>query len=89
MCTFLAINTGSVQLIPITAIAVLAANGSSNPAAIIGTALAATLCSSVAGLVAVKTLERWRVFAIAPVPGAQSRIPLRRDAPDPSLAAPA
>src|SRR5262245_42119741 len=28
MCTFLAINTASVQLLPITAIAVLAANGS-------------------------------------------------------------
>lgn len=64
MCTFLAINTGSVQLIPITAIAVLAAAGSQNPSAIIGTALIATLCSSAAGLVAVKTFERWRVFRV-------------------------
>lgn len=64
MCTFLAINTGSVQLIPITAIAVLAANGSQNPSAIVGTALLATMCSSAAGLVAVKTFERWRVFRV-------------------------
>jgi spore maturation protein SpmA len=64
MCTFLAINTGSVQLIPITAIAVLAANGSTNPSAIIGTSLLATLCSSAAGLIAVKTLERWPVFRV-------------------------
>ena len=46
MCTFLAINTGSVQLIPITAIAVLAANKSQNPSAIIGTSLLATSCST-------------------------------------------
>src|ERR1043166_1978658 len=35
MCTFLAINTSSVQLIPVTAIAILAANKSSNPSAIV------------------------------------------------------
>ena len=65
MCTFLAINTGSVQLIPITAIAVLAAAGSRNPSAIVGTALVATTCSSAAGLIAVKALEKWRVFRLA------------------------
>jgi spore maturation protein SpmA len=64
MCTFLAINTGSVQLIPITAIAVLAANGSKNPSAIIGTSLLATTCSSAAGLIAVKLFERWPVFRV-------------------------
>jgi spore maturation protein SpmA len=58
MCTFLAINTSSVQLIPMTAVAVLAAAGSTQPSAIIGTAFLATLCSTMAGLVAVKTLER-------------------------------
>jgi spore maturation protein SpmA len=63
MCTFLAINTGSVQLIPITAIAVLAAAGSVSPYAIVGTSLIATCFSSAAGLVAVKFFERLRVFA--------------------------
>jgi spore maturation protein SpmA len=58
MCTFLAINTSSVQLIPITAVAVLAAAGAAEPSAIIGTAFLATLCSTIAGLTAVKTLER-------------------------------
>ena len=62
MCTFLAINTGSVQLIPITAIAVLASAGSANPTAIIGTALIATLFSSAAGLIAVKTFEKLPIF---------------------------
>jgi spore maturation protein SpmA len=64
MCTFLAINTGSVQLVPITAIAVLAANGSKNPSAIIGTALLASTCSTSAALIAVKLFERWRVFRV-------------------------
>lgn len=59
MCTFLAINTGSVQLISVSAIAVLAAAGSKNPTAIIGTTLVATFFSSVAGLVVVKVLERF------------------------------
>lgn len=44
MCTFLAVNTSSVQLIPTTAIAILVAAGSKNPTAIVGTALLATLC---------------------------------------------
>ena len=42
MCTFLAINTSSVQLIPATAVAILAANNAKNPTAIIGTSLVAT-----------------------------------------------
>ena len=63
MCTFLAINTGSVQLIPITAIGVLAAAGSVAPYSIVGTALLATCFSSVAGILAVKLFERMRVFA--------------------------
>ena len=70
MCTFLAINTGSVQLIPMTAVAVLAAAGSKYPSAIIGTAFLATLCSSAAGIVAVKALEKLRAFRLAvPAPG--------------------
>lgn len=67
MCTFLAINTGSVQLISVNAIAVLAAAGSKNPTAIVGTTLVATFFSSVAGLVVVKVLER---FSPLPVAGA-------------------
>ena len=70
MCTFLAINTGSVQLIPITAIAVLAAAGSNNPSAIVGTALLATTCSSAAGLIAVKLLEKWPMFRLPDTPSA-------------------
>jgi spore maturation protein SpmA len=67
MCTFLAINTGSVQLIPITAIGVLAAAGSVAPYAIVGTALIATCFSSAAGLIAVKLFEKMRVFRAVPM----------------------
>lgn len=76
MCTFLAINTGSVQLIPITAIAVLASAGSKSPAAIVGTSLLATTFSSAAGLIAVKLFEKMPFFRLppptspAPAPGA-------------------
>ena len=72
MCTFLAINTGSVQLIPMTAIAILTTHGARNPAAIIGTALLATLASTAAGLVAVKSLEKLRVFRLPVLPGPNS-----------------
>jgi spore maturation protein SpmA len=70
MCTFLAINTSSVQLIPITAVAVLAAAGAAEPSAIIGTAFLATLCSTIAGLTAVKTLERLPFYRLRTTPDA-------------------
>src|SRR5688572_17049663 len=63
MCTFLAINTCSVQVIPITARGVLAAAGSVAPYSIVGTALLATCFPSAAGLIAVKLFEKMRVFA--------------------------
>mgnify|MGYP000293661597 CR=1 FL=1 len=53
MCTFLALNTSSVQLLPLTAIGVLAVNGSASPSAIVAPALMATLCSTIAGITAV------------------------------------
>ncbi len=64
MCTFLAINTSSVQLIPATAIAFLAANGSLNPSSIIVSSLAATLVSTAVGLVAVKQLAKLPIYRI-------------------------
>jgi spore maturation protein A len=64
MCMFLAINTSSVQLIPATAIAYLAAAGASQPASIIVVALLATSCSTAAAIVAAKgfaRLQRYRL----------------------------
>lgn len=59
MCMFLVINTSSVQLIPATVIAIRSSAGSANPQDIIGTALAATICSTIAGVAAAKLLHRF------------------------------
>lgn len=66
MVMFLAINTSSIQLIPATAIALLAAQGSKDPTAIVGTALIATTFSTIAGVSAVKWLQTWRAFRASP-----------------------
>ena len=66
MCTFLAINTSSVQLIPATAIAILAASGSTRPTAIVGTALLATLCAASVAIISVKLLEKLPIFRVSP-----------------------
>jgi spore maturation protein SpmA len=58
MCTFLAINTSSIQLLPVTAVALLAVSGSLQPYAIIGTSILATTFSTIAGITAVKLLEK-------------------------------
>jgi spore maturation protein SpmA len=64
MCTFLAINTASVQLIPTTAIALLAAAGSVRPTAIVGTALLATLCAATVAIASAKILEKLPFFRL-------------------------
>jgi spore maturation protein SpmA len=64
MCTFLAINTSSIQLIPATAIAILAANNSNNPTAIVGTSILATTCAAVSGVAAAKLLPHLPVFRL-------------------------
>ncbi len=50
MCMFLAINTSSIQLIPATTIAFLAAAGSKQPTAIVFTGFLATLCSTIVAI---------------------------------------
>ena len=62
MCTFLAINTSSVQLIPATAIAILASAGSSRPTVIVGTAFFATLCAASVAVLSAKFFERLTFF---------------------------
>lgn len=64
MCTFLAINTSSVQLIPATAIAYLAANGSTNPTSIVFSSLVATVISTLVAILTVKQLAKLPVFRI-------------------------
>jgi spore maturation protein SpmA len=67
MCTFLVINTASVQLLPATAVAVLATNGSKDPASIIIPALIATGIAAVAAVAVVKTMEKLPIFKLPPL----------------------
>ncbi len=64
MCTFLAINTSSIQLIPTTAIALLAAGGATDPSIILVSALLATTCSTITGISAAKILEKCSCFRL-------------------------
>jgi spore maturation protein SpmB len=90
MCTFLALNTSSVQLIPASAVAILAAAGSVQPTAIIGTALIATICSTAVGLIAVKSLEKLPFYKLPPVTAADEAAKRKEDADQPdTLTAPA
>lgn len=59
MCMFLTINTSSIQLIPATAVGILAVAGSANPTAIVGTAFLATLCSTAVGITVAKLFEKF------------------------------
>jgi spore maturation protein SpmA len=91
MCTFLTINTASIQLIPATAIGILAVAGGKNPTAIVGTAFLATVVSQITGLTAVKTLEKLKMFRLAAHPAAEPALPApaRADLPQGAEAPPA
>ncbi|MCW5699492.1 MAG: spore maturation protein [Rhodospirillales bacterium] len=59
MALFLAINTSSVTLLPTGVIALRAAAGSDDPAAIVPTTLFATICSTTMAIIMAKLLQRW------------------------------
>ncbi len=85
MVLFLAINTSSVTLLPTGVIALRAAAGSADPAAILPTTLFATLCSTVVAIAAARFYRRFS--AVEPPAGF---VPPERDdapeAPAPTLA---
>ncbi|RYD73448.1 MAG: nucleoside recognition protein, partial [Verrucomicrobiaceae bacterium] len=64
MCTFLTLNTASIQIIPTTAIGILAVAGSKNATAIVPSAFLATVCAAIAGVIAAKILEKLPIFRI-------------------------
>ncbi len=64
MCAFLAINTASVQLIPATAIAYLAANGSLHPSSVIFSSLIASSASTIVAIIAVTQLAKLPMYKI-------------------------
>ncbi len=74
MALFLAINTSSVTLLPTGVIALRAAAGSADPAAILPTTLIATIGSTTVAIIAAKLYSRW----------AQVQTDANGDAPQPA-----
>lgn len=64
MAMFLAINTSSITLIPMTVIGYRVLTGSKNPAEPIAGALLATLFSTIIAILITRWLSRWRRFQI-------------------------
>lgn len=58
MCTFLAINTSSITLVPATVIAYRSAAGSTNPTQIIGPTIIATLIATIVALISANVLSK-------------------------------
>ena len=63
MVLFLAINTSSITILPTGVIALRAAAGSADPAAIVPTTLFATICSTTVAIIAAKFYQR-----LSPIP---------------------
>jgi len=57
MCTFLALNTSCITIIPATIIGIRIKAGSLNPTEIVGTTIFATACSMAVGIVVDKVLR--------------------------------
>ncbi len=66
MVTFLAVNTASLQLIPTTAISILAVQGGHSPSNIVVPAILATAIAMTCGITAARLLSRWRIFQTRP-----------------------
>ena len=66
MVTFLAVNTASLQLIPTTAISILAVRGATDSSNIIVPALLATAFAMACGVTAARLLSRLRIFRVVP-----------------------
>jgi spore maturation protein SpmA len=77
MVLFLAINTSSITILPTGVIALRAAAGSSDPAAIVPTTLFATICSTTVAIIAAKFYQR-----LSPVPPLPADMTEEPGAPD-------
>lgn len=84
MCTFLAINTASIQLLPTTAIGLMAAAGSAQPTAIVATALFGSTCSLIVGVTAAKLLQRLPWYRLPRVAAAATQPAAPEAAPEPA-----
>jgi spore maturation protein A len=68
MCTFLALHSSNLQIVPATAIALLAAAGATHPTDIIVPFLLSSICAVITAIVVSKILERvsWYRYPAAP-----------------------
>lgn len=65
MCTFLILNISSLQLIPVTMVAYRSQFGSADPSAVLGPALIATSCSTLAAVIFCRLVYRVkRLFGV-------------------------
>ncbi len=64
MCTLLILNISSLQLIPVSTIAYRSQYGSTDPAAVVGPGLLATLVSTLAAIVFCRMRQRGRKAAV-------------------------
>ena len=62
MCTFLALHSSNLQLVPVIAIALLASNGALHPTDIIIPFILSSLCAVVTAIIVSKVLERLHWF---------------------------
>ncbi|KAA5806044.1 nucleoside recognition domain-containing protein [Thermoanaerobacterium thermosaccharolyticum] len=62
MCTFLVVNTASVQLLPAVMIGVRASLGAKNPADFVVVGLLSSVTALIAGIIVVKALEKSSLF---------------------------
>ena len=67
MVTFLALNTASIQILPLMAITILATAGAKGPTAIVVTAFLSSVIAASAGVFMAKWLQRWPAFHEAPL----------------------
>ena len=58
MCAFLILNTASVQILPLSVIAVRSASGSNDPSDIVPAAFLATLITAVFGIIGARVMRR-------------------------------
>ena len=89
MVTFLAINTASIQLVPTTAISILAIQGSKNAAIIVVPAMLATAVAMCCGIFAAKLLARLPTFHIGANEPADPEAPTVDAEPVPEVTEPA
>jgi spore maturation protein SpmA len=85
MSLFLAVNTSSVTLLPTGVIALRAAAGSTDPAAILPTTLFATIGSTTIAILAAKLYSRWAPVQPLAVKGTQVQTNMEVQKIDPAL----